>query len=93
VLKNLEDEDAFVVDGPAVLSGQVVASVDEITGYAGLGAAFGRLWVGPGEVGPVASAYAALLSGEASAESTKLALEAATQGTLRYGPVARRRLS
>lgn len=93
VLENLEGADGFVADGPAVLSGQVIATVDEITGYAEAGAAFGRLWLGPGEVAPVGSAYAALLRGEVSAEDTRLALEAATGGTLRYGPVARRRLS
>lgn len=93
VLKNLEGADGFVVDGLAVLSGQVVATVDEVVGSAEAGAAFGRLWLGPGEVGPVSTAYAALLRGERSAEEVRSALGAATDGTLRYGPVARRRLS
>ena len=93
VLENLEGEDGFIADGLAVLPGQSVSLVGQARDYAEAGAAFGRLWVGPGEVEPVASAYAALLRGELSVDETKAVLEAATPGAVRYGPVANRRLT
>ncbi len=93
VLRNLEDKDGFVADGTAVLPGQVVSTVEEARGHADAKAAFGRIWVGPGEIAPVAAAYGALLRGESTLETAKQALESATRGPLRYGPVARRRLS
>jgi len=93
VLKNLEGENGFVVDGPAVLPGQVVSTAEQMRDYAEAGAAFGRLWIGPEEVEPVSSAYAALLRGEASVEQVKATLESITPGPIRYGSVARRRLS
>ncbi|MRS11936.1 MAG: hypothetical protein EG823_02540 [Actinobacteria bacterium] len=92
-LQNLEGEPGFVVDGTAVLPGQIISTVDQALGYQNAGAAFGRLWVGPGEIAAVASAYAALLHGDDSAEATRVSLESAAAGPLRYGPVARRRLS
>lgn len=93
VLNNLEGEDGFIADGTAVLPGTVVSLTEQARDYAQAGAAFGRLWIGPGEVAPVASAYAALLRKERSADETKAALEAATPEAVRYGPVAKRRLT
>ncbi len=93
VFRNLEDEDGFVVDGPVVMPGQVVSTVEQARGYAGEGAELGRLWVGPGDVAPVATAFARLLSGEAAVDEVRRVLEASTGGTVRYDPVARRRLS
>ena len=93
VLGNLEGADGFIADGLTVLPGTVVSLAEQARGYAEAGATFGRLWIGPGEVAPVASAYATLLRGERSVDETKAALEAATPGAIRCGPVANRRLS
>jgi collagenase-like PrtC family protease len=93
VLDNLEGEAGFIVDGLAVYPGQVVATVEQARDYAQAKAAFGRLWVGPGSVANASAAYGALLRGERSVEQTKDALEATADGPVRYGPVARRRLS
>lgn len=91
-LDNLEGDPAFVIDGPSVLPARVISAVDEALRYQEAGAAFGRLWVGPAQVDPVSSAYAALLSGERAAEDVKLALEATDPAPFSYAPIARRRL-
>lgn len=93
VLQNLEGEDGFVVDGPGVLPGQVVSTVEQVRDYADANAAFGRLWVGTGEVAPIAAAYASVLSGDSTVDEAKDLLAATASGALRYGPAARRRLS
>jgi collagenase-like PrtC family protease len=93
VLRNLEGEDGFVVDGPAVLSGQVVSTAEQAQDYVRSGAAFGRLWLEPGEVAPIAAIYAALLEGRGSVAGTREGLAGLVRGDIRFGPVARRRLS
>jgi collagenase-like PrtC family protease len=93
VMRNLEGADGFVIDGPAVLSGQVVSTAEQAPGYAEAGAAFGRLWLSPGEIGPVAAAYADLLRSSGSIEEIRERLTRASDGPVRFGPVAYRRLS
>ena len=92
VFKNLEGDDGFVVDGPAVLSGQVVSTAEQLRDYVQAGAAFGRLALAPGEIAHVASTYSALLAGDTSLEQAKRDLDASTDGAIRYGQVATRRL-
>jgi collagenase-like PrtC family protease len=92
VFKNLEGEDGFVVDGPAVLSGQVLSTAEQLQDYAEAGAAFGRLALAPGEIARVTAIYAALLSGDMALPQAKRDLDDLTDGPVRYGPVATRRL-
>ena len=92
VFKNLEGEDGFVVDGPAVLSGQVVSTAEQLQDYVQAGAAFGRLALAPGEILHVASTYATLLRGDITIQQAKQDLDDLTDGPVRYGPVATRRL-
>lgn len=92
VFYNLEGEDAFVVDGPAVLPGQVVSTLEQARDYAEANAAFGRLWLEPGSVTPVASVYATLLSGDTTIHEAREALASLESGPIRFGPIARRRL-
>jgi collagenase-like PrtC family protease len=93
VMRNLEGEDGFVIDGTAVLSGQVVSTAEQARDYADAGAALGRLWLKPGEIEPVAATYAALLRGDCSIEDARARLDSVNEGPTRYGPVANRRLS
>lgn len=93
VFHNMEGEEGYVVDGPSVLPGQTVSGVGQARQYADAGAAFGRLWLEPGQVTPVASTYAALLAGDMTPEQVDEELARIVSGSIRQGPIAKRGLS
>ncbi len=91
-LKNLEGEVAFVVNGNLIESGRTICLFEQGKKLAELGAAFGRLYAGPGEAARVAELFSNYLRDKVTLKKSVELIESFKGGRVMFAPVARRQM-
>lgn len=91
-LKNLEGEAAFVVNGNLIESGRTICLFELGKKLAELGAAFGRLYAGPGEATRVAELFANYLQDKVTLKKSMELIKSFKGGRVTFTQVAWRQM-